>query len=117
MRPPSRAVWPLSQSLTPSSDRSRPAVPVDRATRANYPGGAAQGATLESLGAFGNQKDPPLPGHGQSRPVFEFRTLAEAEPDELVTAGMAVWDYIARAHAPVAGPVADPAPGAAPADE
>jgi hypothetical protein len=41
----------------------------DRMTRRRYPGTAAQQAGLESMGSYGNRRDP---GH---KPIIEFRTL------------------------------------------
>jgi hypothetical protein len=74
------------------------AVPIDRLTKRDYPSSLpkAEAAELESLGGFGSKTDAES-GSSGPRPIVEFRSLPYIQPDQVVDAGLAVWDYAKRA--------------------
>jgi len=71
-------------------------VPTDRLTRANTDLPKDERESLESLGGFGDKTDEERGGTGH-RPIVEFRSLPYVNPDQVVDAGLGIWDYLERA--------------------
>jgi hypothetical protein len=57
------------------------------------------GGGLLATGTVLTTENPLLVKHEErDRPIFEFRTLGTIAPDEMVEAGLGLWDYVDMAH-------------------